>query len=248
MDKEEDKTTEEYAVLSNRKWIMKIFSFLKFVYLDKQEKRRKRKAGIVEFEEYGLTCFVGRQGDGKTISMLEMAEYYRLKFPGIRFASNFGYVHEDFPITNWSDITEHDFKSEPVGIVFLLDEIHAEFSSRDSKNFPERALRILTQQRKNKIKILSTAQVFTRIAKPIREQTYEVVECRTLLGRWTFQQAYDAYFYDQVLSQPHLKHKVPKIWKRNFVQNDLIRNLFDSYAMIDALGKEGLLLKEKGDL
>ena len=115
--------TEEYAVLSDKKWIVKAFSFLKFLYLDKREKRRRRKAGIIEFEEYGLTCFVGRQGDGKTISMLEMAEYYRMKYPGTRFASNFGYVHEDFPITSWSDITEHDFKSEPVGMIFFMPNL-----------------------------------------------------------------------------------------------------------------------------
>lgn len=239
---------DEYGYLSNKNIFLKLYDFVYFKFKDMNVRRKRRKLGIVDFEEYGMTCFVGRQGDGKTISMLEMAEFYRYKFPGIKFASNFGYLNEDFAITSWADITEYDFKSEEVGIVFMLDEIHAEFSSKDSRNFPERALRILTQQRKNKIKILATAQVFSRVAKPIREQTYEVVECRTAFKRWTFQQAYDAYYYNEVIDHPDKKHKVPKMWKRNFVQNDYIRSLFDSYAMIEALGKEGLLLKEKGEL
>ena len=85
----------------------------------------------------------------------------------------------------------------------------------------------------------ATSQVFTRVSKPLREQTYEVVECFTLFGRWTFQKCFDADDYNLVIdsTNPEKKMSIRRKWRRNFVQNDYIRNLYNSYAVIENMSK-----------
>lgn len=48
---------------------------------------------------------------------------------------------------------------------------------------------------------MGTAQRFIRVDKVIRELCTHVVECHTLLGRWTFQKRYDAEDYEEMLHQ-----------------------------------------------
>lgn len=63
-------------------------------------------------------------------------------------------------------------------------------------------MRLLTQNRKGHGKqIVGTAQRFIRVDKVIRELCTHVVECHTLLGRWTFQKRYDAEDYEEMLHQ-----------------------------------------------
>ncbi|MCO4565035.1 hypothetical protein Si082_01929 [Streptococcus infantarius subsp. infantarius] len=98
----------------------------------------------------------------------------------------------------------------------------------------------VTQQRKQKIKIVGTSQVFTRVVKQLREQTFEVVDCKTLLGRWTFERAFDAEEYNAVADRPESKMKLHRLWRKNFVQSKRLRNLYDSYAKIEKMSREVL--------
>ena len=60
-----------------------------------------------------------------------------------------------------------------------------------SKDFPVEMLTEITQQRKQRKMIIGTSQVFSRIAKPIREQTYMLYEPTVLFGCITFVRKYD---------------------------------------------------------
>ena len=95
------------------------------------------------------------------------------------------------------------------GVIFAIDEIQNEFSSAVSKDFLETLLSEITMQRKQKITILSSSQVFTRVAKALREQYYDVMECRTFFGRWTRIKCYDADDYCSVIDNysPEKKFK-----------------------------------------
>lgn len=66
----------------------------------------------------------------------------------------------------------------------------------------------------------------------MREQTFEVVECRTLAGRWTFTRAFAADDYNAVCDRPEAKLKLRRLWRRNFVQTEKLRQKFDTYAKI----------------
>jgi ATP-dependent Clp protease ATP-binding subunit ClpX len=89
-----------------------------------------------------------------------------------------------------------DVRNGEDGVIFAIDEIHAEFSSNAWKDFPPELLREISQQRKQKVKIIASAQVFKDVAVQLRRQCFDVVECRTVGGRWTFQRCFDAEDYN----------------------------------------------------
>lgn len=216
---------------------MKIAKFSYHLFKDKKKKRLEAKSGVKKFEEYGLRLYTGCQGSGKTISLVEQLERYRTIYPDAYIATNFGYIHENCSLKSIYDLVqlprlvrEKNFN----GLIIGFDEIQNDFDN-SMRSFPVTVLRTITQQRKQAIKILATSQVFTRVAKAIREQTFEVVQCRTIAGRWTFQKWYDPVELEYYIQNPNRDKKISTKYKYNFVQSDEIRDLFDSYAVIDNL-------------
>jgi len=68
------------------------------------------------------------------------------------------------------------------GVLYLIDEIHLEFNSLESKNIPIEIMVEVSQQRKQRKQIVGTSQVFMRLAKPLREQIDTVVICKNYLS------------------------------------------------------------------
>ena len=216
---------------------MKLVKFIKYVSLDIYGNYKLRRAGYKPFKDYGLRLYSGVQGSGKTMSMVHQLEIYRRDFPGLLIATNFGYINEDLPLTSLSEIpavSKLARENGYSGVVIGWDEIQNDFDNQ-TRNFPITILRTITQQRKQAIKILATSQVFTRVAKPIREQTFEVVQCSTIAGRWTFERFYDPIEFEYFIQNPDKKEKMNTKRKINFIQTNEIRNLYDSYAVIDSL-------------
>lgn len=201
------------------------------------------KTGKKAFKEFGLTMFCGRQGGGKTISMVEYLECMRNKYPKLIIVTNFGYKYETRPMKSWRDFTE--IRNGLDGVIFAIDELQNEFSCTDWKDFPENLLMQITMQRKQRIKIVATSQVFTRVVKQLREQCYEVVECNTLLERWTFQRCFDAEEYNAVIENPDRKRKLRRKWRKSFVQDDYIRSLFDSYQVIEQMRQKQFIFRNE---
>lgn len=187
------------------------------------------------FKPYGLTCFVGRQGGGKTISMVEYLDRMKEMYPDCIVVTNFNYIKQDMPFTSWRQFTE--VRNGLKGVIFAIDELQNEYNSNNWKDFPEDLLSVVTMQRKQRIKIIATSQVFTRVVKQLREQCYEVVECKTFLGRWTRQKCYDADDYNYIIDNPtpERRFRTRKKWKYSFIQNNIVRKLFDSYAVVESI-------------
>ena len=199
------------------------------------------------FKPYGLTCFVGRQGGGKTISMVEYLDRMKELYPDAIVVTNFNYTKQDMPFTSWRQFTE--VRNGLKGVIFAIDELQNEYNSNNWKDFPEDLLSVVTMQRKQRIKIVATTQVFTRVVKQLREQCYEVVECKTFLGRWTKQKCYDADDYNYIIDNPtpERKFRTRKKWKYSFVQSNFVRQLFDSYAVVKSVkNKEFIDRGERG--
>lgn len=220
---------KKYKSVSQKGFLYKLFNF---TYWSLSDIKTTLKNKTKQFNEYGLTIYCGMQGYGKTVSMVEKLEEIRADFPDVTICTNFGYKHQDLELSDWSQILE---MRNPNGIVFAIDEIQNEFDIYDTRNFNIRLLRTITQQRKQKIKIYATAQHFNRVSKPLREQTFEVVDCFTIFGRWTFQKCFDANEYSVVIDNPERKNKVRRKWRKNFVQNDNLRDSFNSYAVINTM-------------
>ena len=111
---------------------------------------------------------------------------------------------------------------------------------QSGKTFRNGILSVITQQRKQRIKIYLSSQVYTRVVKQIREQCFDVIECKTFLGRWTRLKCFDAEDYNTVVDNPSpdKKFKLPKKWRRSFIQSNYIRNLYDSYKVVENMNKE----------
>lgn len=230
------KKEKEFEVLHKQNLLLKFYLFVTRVARDIFNNVKENK-----FTAYGMSVYVGRQGSGKSISMVGELERIRRDFPDVKILTNFGYKNQDFALNDWQQLI--DFRSES-GVVFAIDEIQNEFDVYDTRNFNLEILKVVTQQRKQGIKILATSQVFSRVSKPLREQSYEVIECFTIAGRWTFQKCFDADDYNAFVDSidPEKKFKVRRKYRRNFVQSDKIRSLYNSYEVIESMKK---LVKEE---
>lgn len=197
------------------------------------------------FREYGLRLYCGRQGSGKTIGIVYDLEYYRRRYPKLKIYTNFGYIHQTAPLKSLNDLLNPDLLNGTDGVIFAIDEIQNEFSSASSRDFPETLLSQITQQRKQRICILASSQVFLRIAKPLREQSFIIVECKTIFGRYTKLKYIDADDYIEYAENPLPKKRL-KLRRRNlktFVQTDSLRSCYDSYELIKRLSRVGFAPK-----
>lgn len=197
------------------------------------------------FRPFGCWFYVGKQGSGKTMSLINRLEQLRKRYPRIKIYTNMGYKFETAPLKSLNDLLNDSLYNGKYGTVFVIDEIQNEFSCRTSKDFPESLLSLITQQRKNRILILTTSQVFSRVSKPIREQCYRAIECQTFFGRYTRNIIYNGIAYADSFDLPPDRRK--KASKRLgvdcFCQTDYLRNCFNSYQLIQRLSREGFVDK-----
>lgn len=189
-----------------------------------------------KFNEYGFTFFVGRQGAGKTISMINYLKIMRCKYPDCIIVTNFSCKFSDFIMSDWHDLL--NIRNGDKGVIFAIDEIHSEYSSANWKDFPENLLSEISQQRKQKVKIIASSQAFMRVAKPLREQAFEVVICKTYFKRLTRCVVYDAFDYSSVAeNQLVIKEHLKPICKYSFVQDNELREAYDTYEKIERMKK-----------
>ena len=186
-----------------------------------------------EFRDYGFHMICGKQGTGKTITLVYLLMRYQKMYPKLKVATNMYYKYQAESISSWKDLV---FKSNGIyGMIHVIDEVQNWFCSNQSKDFPPEMIKEITQQRKQRKVIFGTSQVFSRVAKPIREQVYMVYEPVTLFGCITFVRKYE----------PELDSKDGSIVKSKFrgmfwfVHNREIREAFDTYKKIEDLSLSG---------
>lgn len=178
--------------------------------------------------------------------MVEYLDRMKQLYPNAIIVTNFHYIKQDLPFVSWRQFIE--VRNELDGVIFAIDELQNEYNSNEWKDFPEELLSVVTMQRKQRIKIVATSQVFTRVVKQLREQCYEVVECKTFFGRWTKQKCYDADDYNYIIDNPtpERRFKTRKKYKYSFIQSNKLRNLFDSYSVVESVkNKEFIERKDR---
>lgn len=197
------------------------------------------------FRPFGCWFYVGKQGSGKSMSLINKLEQLRKRYPKVKIYTNMGYKFETAPLKSLNDLLDRKLYNGKFGTIFVIDEIQNEFSCKTSKDFPETLLSLITQQRKNRILILTTSQVFTRVSKPIREQCYRAIECQTFFGRYTRNKVYNGILYADAFDlSPEKRRKLNKRLNLEcFCQTDYLRNCFDSYALIEKLNRNGFVEK-----
>ena len=163
------------------------------------------------FDPDGILVFCGAQGQGKTISAVSYVLNLCRAYPQVVVCSNVGlndredllFVKVDdaesgavqrwlgeretgkivVPYIPYDDVSRLDsVKNGYAGVIFLIDEMHLEFNSLESKELDSSIFYTVSQQRKQRKHIVGTSQVFTRLAKPFREQFKYVVNCKCLFN------------------------------------------------------------------
>lgn len=134
------------------------------------------------FEPCGNWVFCGSQGSGKTLSAVKALKQLLKEYPAAKVCTNIDVKGLDCPIIPFTDYEQILTLSNGIyGMIFLIDEIHVLWNSLESKNIPLSEMAIFAQMRKDRRIILGTSQVYSRIAKPIREQLKYVIMCRNFM-------------------------------------------------------------------
>lgn len=226
---------------------------LKGKRVPKGNRRRLRKPGLLEkifilmpkqyiedlfsrpadfFPYQGMIIFEGRQGSGKTISMVRYMKDMQYEFPDALCTTNLAYTDENKPLKTWTMLI--DYKNGYKGVIVAMDELQNWFSSNDSKNFPPEMLSLITQNRKNRRVILGTSQNFYLLAKAIRSQATEVRRCATYFGCLTVVRRLE----------PILDSEGNVVeWKKRglycFVHDKELRDSYNTWKVIENLRKSG---------
>lgn len=187
-------------------------------------------------------------GSGKTIGIVDELERIRHTFPKAIICTNIHYLYQDIPLVDWRQLLE--IRNGTDGVVFVIDEIQNEYNQNKWKDFPEEVLSVITQQRKQRIKIYLSSQVYQNVVIQLRRQCFDVIECKTILGRWTRLKCYDADDYNSIIDNPSLekKFKLRKKWKRSFIQSNDIRNLYDSYKVVENMKKAEFISRNERNI
>ncbi len=209
-------------------------SFLRRIFLDLPKQYAidymNREADFFPYQ--GLIVYCGRQGHGKTVSMVHDMMQIQKEYPRCKVMTNFAYTKEDKELKHWKPLIK--YKNGHFGVVACLDELQNWFSSNQSKNFPPEMLQVITQNRKNRRVIFGTAQNFYLLAKAIRSQTVEVRDCMTLFGCLTIVHR----------KEPVLDAAGDVVeWENRgfyfFVHDEELRDSYDTYKVIDSLADSG---------
>lgn len=151
--------------------------------------RRYKKAFYKEHPSYfrpdGLIVFCGPQGAGKTLSAVQYVRELSWIYPKVKICTNV----EIQGLNPCCEVIEYDglhcltnIENGYDGVIYLIDEIHLEFNSLESKNIPIEVMIEVSQQRKQRKHIVGTSQQFMRLAKPLREQVKNLVLCKNYFG------------------------------------------------------------------
>lgn len=184
------------------------------------------------FKYQGLIVFEGRQGMGKTISMVKFMQDMQYEFPNALCTTNLAYTDENKPLKTWKMLI--NYKNGFQGVIVAMDELQNWFSSNDSKNFPPEMLSVITQNRKNRRIILGTSQNFYLLSKAIRSQTTEVRRCATYFGCFTI----------VTRVEPILDSEGSVVeWKKRgrycFVHNKELRDSYNTWKLIERFKEVG---------
>lgn len=202
-------------------------NLIKSVKYDIDFKRKHPEA----FPHSGTVIFSGAQGSGKSLSLVHTLQKLVDKYPDVLIISNMAlslenYNHEILPFTGLDQVASAE--NGLLGIILVLDELPNQFSSLESKEINPEWLKVICMQRKRRLLILGTAQLFSRIAKCWREQFSMVVECRRIFKYIQLNSVVDYESAEEIDGKLQYRTSRPVFW---FPSPDLY-NRYDTWQRI----------------
>lgn len=187
-------------------------------YFTGWEKYCERK---IDFDIFGIYVFTGKQGSGKTLSMVRLAYQISQDYDNVLMRSNF-----NLPFCQNISNFEEIFPLKRACI--CMDELGLIANSKKSKEINTDILRITAQNRKNRRIILTTCQEYFQINKDIRTQATRIIE----VNCW-FKRLYINRYYEPIVDNDgNIKKTLPvKIdW---FIATEKLYQLYDTMEVIN---------------
>ena len=134
------------------------------------------------FDPCGLMVFCGPQGSGKTLSAVNYVRNLCKKYPAAILCTNVSIsdLPKETKVVEYNGLDDlKNLENGYAGVIYLIDEIHLEYNSLESKNIDIEIMIEVSQQRKQRKHIVGTSQVYQRLAKPFREQVSDIILCRS---------------------------------------------------------------------
>lgn len=171
------------------------------VSLDPIDRSRKKEPGVIgrlfitrhfkgkpmkKTDDFGHYLHVGKQRKGKTTSALWLFERLKAKYEkkGFKVILFDNMKLGGVPVTkfNFPDLISKCFYDPKIVYIFIIDEIQAWYP-KDTKDpvtlaLIDRLTGQFSQLGKRQIYVLSTAQIYGRVHKNLREQCLYMVNCR----------------------------------------------------------------------
>lgn len=189
------------------------------------------------FKPDGLIVFCGAQGTGKTLSAVKYVRELSWRFPKMILVSNVKItgLNPVIKVIEYNGIESlTSIENGYNGVVYLIDEIHLEFNSLESKNIPIEIFIEISQQRKQRKHIVGTSQQFLRLAKPLREQVRNLVLCRNFLGCIQYNKLIDGATIQE--KDGHIKMDIKK--KSFWFHTPDLYSCYDTYAKMKRYRKD----------
>lgn len=219
-----------YSSLDGSKNILNFFRIIKY-------RKNFKKQHPSYFDPDGLLVFCGPQGSGKTLSAVQYVKDLTWIYPKVKLCTNVSIEG----LNPCVEIIEYDgleslttIENGYDGVIFLIDEIHLEFNSLESKNIPIEVMIEVSQQRKQRKHIIGTSQQFLRLAKPLREQVKNLVLCRNMFGCVQYNKLIDGTTIRE--DNGHIKMDIKK--KSFWFHTPSLYDSYDTYAKMKRYRKD----------
>ena len=184
-----------------------------------------------ELDVTGINIFTGSQGSGKSLSMIHVFKKLIYDFPKAIVVTNLEFNFEiPNKIKKYEGFQDFQIENGIYGVIYLLDEIHLILNSLESKGVPLSIIVELSQQRKQRKLILGTSQVYSRMAKPLREQIRNIIICKNYFSLFQINYLVDA-FESQEDNNGKLKFKKMKVSFFFHRKEDYLA--YDTYKKMD---------------
>lgn len=184
-----------------------------------------------ELDVTGINIFTGSQGSGKSLSMIHVFKKLIYDFPKAIVVTNLEFNFEiPNKIKKYDGFEDFKIENGIYGVIYLLDEIHLILNSLESKGVPLSIIVELSQQRKQRKLILGTSQVYSRMAKPLREQIRNIIICKNYFSLFQINYLVDA-FESQEDNNGKLKFKKMKVSFFFHRKEDYLA--YDTYKKMD---------------
>lgn len=150
------------------------------------------------FDPCGTLIFCGPQGAGKTLSAVSYVIRLAWMYPKSILCTNVEIDSDRFPpgymVLEYNGLDDlKTLENGYLGVIYLIDEIHLELNSLESKNIDIDVMIEISQQRKQRKHIVGTSQQYMRMAKPLREQVRDIVLCRNWFDMLQFNKHIDGF-------------------------------------------------------